>query len=124
MCEKEGEKEKERRKDITGYSSIPGTPQVYHSQTWGRQLDRDPEQNNFQMKDILRESKKDLWGSPCHKAEFVHLHIYEPLGSHYHCDKNINQCLGWVAQLVGASSQTPKCCRFDFWSGHIPRFQV
>ena len=28
---------------------------------------------------------------------------------------------GPVAQLVGASSRTPKGCRFDPGSGHIPR---
>ena len=33
-------------------------------------------------------------------------------------------CLGWMAQLVGASSHAPKCCRFNTESGHIPRLQV
>ena len=31
---------------------------------------------------------------------------------------------GWVAQLVGASFQTPKGCRFDSQSGYIPRLWV
>ena len=31
---------------------------------------------------------------------------------------------GWVAQLVGASSCTPKGCRFDSQSGQIPRLWV
>ena len=36
-----------------------------------------------------------------------------------------NSGLPWlVAQLVGASSQTPKGWGFDSQSGHIPRFQV
>ena len=29
-----------------------------------------------------------------------------------------------VTQLVGASSHTPKCWRFDSWSGHMPRLWV
>ena len=32
--------------------------------------------------------------------------------------------LASVSQLVGASSLTPKGCRFDSQSGHIPRFWV
>ena len=31
---------------------------------------------------------------------------------------------GWVAQLVGALSHTPKGCGFDPQSGHMPRLQV
>ena len=31
---------------------------------------------------------------------------------------------GMVFQVVGASSHTPRGCRFDFWSGHLPRLQV
>ena len=31
---------------------------------------------------------------------------------------------GCVAQLLGASCRTPKGCRFDSWSRHIPRLQV
>ena len=30
---------------------------------------------------------------------------------------------GRVAPLVGASSHTPKGCRLNSWSGHVPRFQ-
>ena len=33
-------------------------------------------------------------------------------------------CHGWVAQLVGALTHTPKCCGFDSQSGHTPRLQV
>ena len=33
-------------------------------------------------------------------------------------------CLGQVVQLVGASPHTPKGCRFNSWSGHIPRLRV
>ena len=37
----------------------------------------------------------------------------------------IQQILPWrVAQLVGASSRTPKGCEFNSQSGRIPRFQV
>ena len=32
--------------------------------------------------------------------------------------------LGQVAQLFGASSPTPKCCKFDSREGHIPGLQV
>ena len=28
-------------------------------------------------------------------------------------------CTGWVAQLVGASSHTPKGCGFNSWSGYL-----
>ena len=35
------------------------------------------------------------------------------------CCKEKCACPGWVAQLVGTSSCTPKGCRFDFLSGHI-----
>ena len=28
------------------------------------------------------------------------------------------------AQVIGASFHAPKGCRFDSWSGHIPRLQV
>ena len=31
---------------------------------------------------------------------------------------------GWATQLIGASSPTPKGCRFDSWSGNIPRLWV
>lgn len=31
---------------------------------------------------------------------------------------------GRVAQLIGALSHTPKGCRVDSWSGHIPASQV
>ena len=30
----------------------------------------------------------------------------------------------WVTWLVGASSHTPKVCRFHSWSGHIPYFAM
>ena len=33
--------------------------------------------------------------------------------------QNETSCLGQVAQLVGVSSHTPKCCGFDPWSGYI-----
>ena len=33
-------------------------------------------------------------------------------------------CGGWVAQLVGASAHTPKGCRFDSQSVHVPGLQV
>ena len=33
-------------------------------------------------------------------------------------------CPGQLAQLVGASSHTPKGCGFNFWSAHVPRLQV
>ena len=41
--------------------------------------------------------------------------------SRNHFFKNLSFCPGQVAQLVGTSSHTPKGCRFDSWSGHIPR---
>ena len=35
--------------------------------------------------------------------------------------KSMSISTGQVAQLVGALSHTPKGCRFDPWSGHIPK---
>ena len=33
-------------------------------------------------------------------------------------------CPGQVAQLAEMLSHTPKGCRFDSWSGHIPRLET
>ena len=37
----------------------------------------------------------------------------------YFQNKDDKNCAGQVAQLVGASSWTPKFCGFDFWSVHV-----
>ena len=38
--------------------------------------------------------------------------------------KRLKDSPGQVAELVGASSHASKGCRFDSWSGHIPRLWV
>ena len=38
--------------------------------------------------------------------------------------KNKKPCPGWGTRLDGASSSTPKGCRFNSWWGYIPRLWV
>ena len=43
---------------------------------------------------------------------------------HWGNDSKMIQALAGVAQLVGTFSHKSKGCRFDSWSGHMPRLQV
>ena len=38
--------------------------------------------------------------------------------------KTIENSPGQVADLLGESFHTPKCCGFHSWSGHIPRLWI
>ena len=63
----------------------------------------------------IRSSYRRL-GFPCH---WLQQGLVTPM---IHI-KN-SSCPGRVAPLVGASSSTPKGCRFDPWSGHTPKLHI
>ena len=61
----------------------------------------------------FQATKKLLMTSSSHSIIFSHLF-----------QKNQKSSIGWVAQLVGMSSCTPKGCTFNSQSGHILTLQV
>ena len=55
------------------------------------------------------------------KKEYVHTDHPDKLKilANVTLTKKVTECLGQVAQVVGASFSTPKGCRFDPWSGRV-----